>query len=55
MAYKSPEKSDVKIIEVEGKRDKEKEVIVYHEVVSSKWKRWKHDNFSHDWKKKYSI
>jgi hypothetical protein len=46
---------DVKKIEVEGGREKEKEVIVRQEVVSSKWKRWNHDNFSRDWNKGYSI
>ena len=42
-------------IKVEGGREKEKEVIVRHEVVSSKWKTWNHDNFSRDWNKNYSV
>jgi len=43
----------VKKIEVEG--DKEKEVIVRHEIASSKWKTWNHDNFSRGWNKNYSV
>jgi hypothetical protein len=43
----------VKVIKVEAGREKEKEVIVRQEVVSSKWKRWNHDNFSRDWNKAY--
>jgi len=39
--------------QVEGGREKEKEVIVRHEIVSSKWKTWNHDNFSRDWNKNY--
>jgi hypothetical protein len=46
---------DVKVIKVEGEREKEKKVIVRRDIVSSKWKRWNHDNFSHDWNKKYSV
>ncbi len=42
-------------IKVEGGSEEEKEVIVRHESVFSKWKRWKHDNFSRDWSKKYSV
>ena len=48
-------KGGVKVIKVEGRREKEKEIIVHHEIVSPKWKRWNHDNFSHDWNKKYSV
>jgi hypothetical protein len=55
MAYKSPGNGGVKVIKVEGGREKEKEVIVRHEVVSSKWKTWNHDNFSRDWNKNYSV
>jgi len=43
----------VKKIEVEG--DKEKEVIVRHEIASSKWKTWNHDNFPRGWNKNYSV
>ena len=46
---------DMKKIKVEGGREKEKEVIVRHEVVFSKWKTWNHDNFSRDWNKNYSV
>jgi hypothetical protein len=53
--YKGHGKGGVKVIKVEGGREKEKEVIVRHEVVSSKWKRWNHDNFSRDWNKNYSV
>ncbi len=45
----------VNVIKVEGGREKEKEVIVRHEVVSSKWKRWYYDNFSRDRNKNYSV
>ena len=45
----------VKEIKVEGEREKEKEVIVRHEIVSTKWKTWDHDNFSRDWNKNYST
>ena len=44
---------DVKRIEVEG--DKEKEVIVRHEDVPTKWKTWNYDNISRHWNKKYSV
>jgi hypothetical protein len=43
----------VKVIKVEGGREKEKEVIVRHEIVSSKWKRGNYDNFSWEWNKTY--
>ena len=55
MAYKSTEKGDVKIIELEGKRDKGKEVIVRHGIVPPKWKKWNDDDFSREWNKKYSV
>jgi hypothetical protein len=45
----------VKEIKVEGGREKEKEVIVRHEIVSSNWKMWNHDKFSRDWNKNYSA
>ncbi|MGZ6202941.1 MAG: hypothetical protein ACXWM6_15640, partial [Thermodesulfobacteriota bacterium] len=50
--YKGQGKGGVKEIKVEGEREKEKEVIVRHEIVSLKWKTWNYDNFSHDWNKK---
>jgi len=43
--YKGQGKGGVKVIKVEGGREKEKEVIVRHEIVSSKWKTWNHENF----------
>jgi hypothetical protein len=43
----------VKEIKVEGEREKRKEVIVHHEIASSKWKIWNYDNFSRDWHKNY--
>jgi ACT domain-containing protein len=49
------EKGGVKVIKVEGVREKEKEVIVRHEIVPSKWKTWNHDNLLRDWNKKYSV
>ena len=42
-------------IKVEGGMEKAKEVIVCHEVVSSKWKKWNHDNFLRDWNKNDSV
>ena len=53
--YKGQGKSGVNVIKVEGGREKEKEVIVRREIVSSKWKPWNHDNFSRDWNKNYSV
>ena len=50
--YKRQGSRCVKEIKVEGEREKEKEVIVRHEIVSLKWKTWNYDNFSHDWNKK---
>jgi hypothetical protein len=52
---KSQRNDGVKVIKVEGGREKEKEVIVRREVVCSKWKTWNHDNFSRDWNKNYSV
>ena len=49
--YKGQGNGGVKVIKVEGGREKEKEVIVRHEIVSSKWKTWNHDNCSHDWER----
>ncbi len=45
----------VKLIKVEGGREKEKEVIVRYEIVSSKWKTWNYYSFSRDWNKNYSV
>jgi len=53
--YKGQGNGGVEKIKVEGGREKEKEVIVRHEIVSSKWKTWNHDNFSRDWNKNYSV
>jgi hypothetical protein len=52
---KSQGNGDVKVIKVERRKEKEKEVIVRHEVVSSRWKPWNHDNFSRDWNKNDSV
>ena len=52
---KGQENGGVKGIKVEGGREKEKEVIVRHEDVSSKWKTWNHDDFLQDWQEKYSV
>jgi hypothetical protein len=48
-------KDGLRVIKVEGRRGKEKEIFVRHEIVSSKWKRWDYDNLSRDWNKKYSV
>ena len=45
----------LKKIKVEGAREKEKEVIVRHKIVSSKWKTWNYGNFSRDQNKNYSV
>jgi hypothetical protein len=45
----------VKEIKVEGGREKEKEVIVRHENIPPRWKKWNHGNFSRDWNKNYSA
>ena len=44
---------DVKIIKVEGKRDKEEEVMVRHGIVPSKWKTWNYEDFSREWNKTF--
>jgi len=43
----------MKKIKVEGGREKEKEVIVRHEIVSSKRKTWNDDDFPREWNKTY--
>jgi len=53
--YKWQGNGGVEVTKVEGGREKEKEVIVRHEIVSSKWKKWNHDNFSRDRNKNYSL
>ncbi len=53
--YKGQGNGGVKVIKVEGEREKDKEVIVRHEIVSSKWKTWNYDNFSRYWNKNYSV
>jgi len=53
--YKGQGNGGVKEIKVEGGREKEKEVIIRHEIVSSKWKAWNYDNFSRDGDKNYSV
>jgi len=42
-------------IKVEGKCEKDKKVIVRHEIGSPKWKTWNHDNFLRHWQKIYSV
>jgi len=54
-SHKGQGKGGVKVIKVEGGREKEKEVIVRREIVSSKWKTWNHDNLSRDRNKNYSV
>ena len=54
-SYKRRGNGGVKVIKVQGGREKEKEVIVRREIVSSKWKTWNHDNFSRDWNRNYSV
>ena len=48
-------KGGVKVIKVEGGREKEEEVIVRHEIVLPKSKRWNRDNLSRDRNKNYSV
>ena len=45
----------LKEIKIEGEREKEREVIVRREIVSPRWKKWNHGNFSRDWNKNYSA
>jgi len=52
---KRQEDGGVRVIKVEAGREEEKEVIVRHEIVSSKWKAWNYDNISRDWNKNYSV
>ena len=51
--YKGQGNGGVKVIKVKGGREKEKEVVVRHEIVSSKWKTWNGDDFSREWNKTY--
>jgi hypothetical protein len=53
--YKEQGNGAMKAIKVEGERGIEKEVIVRHEIVSSKWKTSNHGNFSRDWNRNYSV
>ena len=43
----------LKIIKVEGKRDKEKEVKVRHGTVLPKLKTWNYEHFSREWSRTY--
>jgi hypothetical protein len=42
-------------IKAEGECEKEKEVIVHHEIGSPKWRTWDHDDISRDWQRNYSV
>jgi hypothetical protein len=42
-------------IKVEGEREQEKEVIVLHEIVSPKWKKWNDEDFSRAWQENHSV
>ena len=53
--YKRQGNGSEKEIKDEGERDKEKELIVRHEIVSSKWKTWNYNNFSRDRNKNYLV
>jgi hypothetical protein len=53
VTYERSGKGDVKMIEVEGKRDKGKEVIVRYGIVLPKWKTWNYNDFSREWNKTY--
>ena len=44
---------DNRLIKVEGRRDKGKEVRVQHGVVLPKWKAWDYEGFSRQWSKKH--
>jgi hypothetical protein len=48
-------KGRLKVIKVEGGREKEKEIFVRRDTISSKWKRWNHDNLLLDWNKNYFV
>jgi hypothetical protein len=53
--YEGKGNADVKQIKVEGEWEKEKEVIVRHEVVSPKWEMWNYEDFSRRRNKAYRI
>jgi hypothetical protein len=55
ITYNGQGNADVKKIKVQGEREKEKEVIVHHEIGSPKWRTWNHDDFSRDWQENYSV
>jgi hypothetical protein len=42
-----------KTIKVEGKRDKEKEVMVRYGIVPPKLKTWNYEHFSREWSRTY--
>ena len=48
-------KGGVKFVKVEGEREEEKEILIRHEMVFPKWKRWSHEKFSRAWNKSYSV
>ena len=50
---KEQEKGGVKVIKVEGVREKEREVTVRRKIASSRWKTWNDENFSREWNKTY--
>jgi hypothetical protein len=43
----------VERIKVEGGSDKEKEVIIRHGIIPSKWKTWNYEDFSREWNKTF--
>jgi len=49
------DRGKVNQIKVKGKYEKEKEVIVHHEIGSPKWKTWNHDDFLQDWQENYLV
>ena len=53
ITHKGQGNGDVKIMEVEGKRDKGEEVTVHYGNVPPKWKTWNDEAFSREWNKTY--
>ena len=49
MTHEGQGKGDVKIIKVETRGDKGKEVMVHHEIIPPKRKTWSYENVSREW------
>lgn len=53
--HKEQGNGGLKVIKVEGGKEKEKEVMVRHEMIFSKWKKRNNDYFLQGRNKIYSV